>query len=115
MLAAERGVGGEAYLLVGGSHPMDEIRRLVVSELGTSPRYPYLPTWIALSGAWGIELMARLTQRVPTVTRRNILSTIVDRVFSIEKAKQHLGFSPRVSLAEAVRETVSWYKAQGVL
>jgi nucleoside-diphosphate-sugar epimerase len=115
MLAAKRGRNGETYLLVGGSYPMDEIRRLVISALGTSPPYLYLPTWMALSGAWGIELMARLMKQTPIVTRRNILSTVADRVFSIEKARQQLGFNPRVSLAEAVQETVSWYKAQGAL
>jgi dihydroflavonol-4-reductase len=52
---------------------------------------------------------------VPMVTRRNIASTVADRVFSIEKAKRQLGFTPQVSLAEAIRETVAWYQTQGIL
>jgi len=115
ILAAERGIPGEVYLLVGGSYPMDEIRHLVVENLGTPPGYPYLPTWLVLWGVWAIELQARLTGRVPIVTRRNIVSTVVDRVFSIEKARQHLGFTPQVSLEEAIRETVTWYQARGIL
>ena len=115
MLAAERGIPGEIYLLVGGSYPMDEIRRLVVAALGTSPPYPYLPTWLAFAGAWAVETLACKTGRVPMVTRRNIASTIADRVFSIEKAKRQLGFTPQVSLAEATRETVAWSQTQGIL
>ncbi len=115
ILAAERGISGEAYLLVGSSYPMDEIRRLVVAALGSSPRYPYLPIWLAFAGAWAAEALARITGRAPIVTRRNIASTVADRVFSIEKAKRQLGFAPRASLKEAVRESVAWYRTQGVL
>jgi len=115
MLAAERGIPGETYLLVGGSYPMDEIRQFVVAALGTSPPYPYLPTWLVLAGAWAVETLACTAGRVPIVTRRNIASTVADRVFSIEKAKRQLGFAPQVRLAEAIRETVAWYQTQGIL
>ena len=115
MLAAARGIPGEAYLLAGSSYPMDEIRRLVVAALGTSPPYPYLPAWVAFAGAWATERLARITGRVPIVTRRNIASTIADRVFSIEKAQRQLGFNPQVSIEEAVHETVRWYQSQGIV
>jgi nucleoside-diphosphate-sugar epimerase len=115
ILAAERGVAGEAYLLVGGSYPMDEIRNLVVSALGRTPPYPYLPTWLALLGAAALERVATLSGRTPIVTRANISSTVADRVFSTEKARKALGFSPRVPIEEAVQETVNWYLAQGAI
>jgi nucleoside-diphosphate-sugar epimerase len=115
MLAAERGIPGEVYLLVGGSYPMDEIRRLVVRQLGISPRYPYVPTYLAFAGAWVVETLARITRRTPIVTRRNIASTVADRVFSIEKAKKQLDFSPQVGLEEAICETVAWYQTRGIV
>ena len=115
ILAAERGIPGEVYLLVGGTYPMDEIRRIVVSKLDVSLKYPYVPTWLAFAGAWVIETLARIMGRVPVVTRRNIASTVADRVFSVEKAREQLGFAPQVSLEEAIRQTVAWYQVQGIL
>jgi dihydroflavonol-4-reductase len=115
VLAAERGIPGETYLLIGGSYPMGEIRRLVVKTLETSPRYPYVPVWLAWLGAWCLETMAQLTNRTPLVSRRNIASTVADRVFNTEKAKCHLGFAPQVKLEESIADAVTWYKMQGMV
>jgi nucleoside-diphosphate-sugar epimerase len=35
--------------------------------------------------------------------------------FSIEKAKRELGYQPRVDFADAMRETVAWFREQGML
>ena len=46
---------------------------------------------------------------MPPVARKNIESTIADRVFSIEKARRELGFEPRVDPDIGIKETVRWY------
>ena len=51
--------------------------------------------------------------KAPPVTRKNIESTLADRVFSIEKARRELGFEPRVDVTEGLTETVRWYREKG--
>ena len=47
------------------------------------------------------------------MTRKNVESTLTDRVFSIEKAQKELGFDPQVDPEIGLRETVLWYKRNG--
>jgi len=52
-------------------------------------------------------------RKAPPVSRKNIESTLADRVFSIEKARRELGFSPVMDPDTGLRQTVEWYKKQG--
>ncbi len=45
----------------------------------------------------------------PPVSRKNIESTLADRIFSVEKAIRELGFDPKIEPAEGLTETVKWY------
>lgn len=51
-----------------------------------------------------------ISGKAPVVSRKNIISTITDRVFSISKAKEELHYSPFMKLAIGIRETVGWYR-----
>jgi sterol-4alpha-carboxylate 3-dehydrogenase (decarboxylating) len=37
------------------------------------------------------------------------------RAFRIDKARRVLGYEPRVPLDEGLRETMDWYRAEGLL
>lgn len=116
ILAAGRGVPGEVYLVAAErSYEMAYIREWVLRTLGLRRPYPYLPLWLALAGALGVELLARVTGRTPPVTRRNIASTVANRVFDISKARAQLGYRPQVTLEEGIAETVAWFRAEGYL
>jgi nucleoside-diphosphate-sugar epimerase len=39
----------------------------------------------------------------------------VDRHYSIERAKKELGYQPKHGLAEGLKETADWYRANGYL
>ena len=111
--AAERGRAGEVYLLAGPrSYPLAELRRLILGACGVRRVYWYVPTWLMLAGAWGAELLGKLTGSAPVVTRRNIANTVFDRVFSIAKARAELGYEPQVDVERGVAETVRWFLEQ---
>ena len=113
LLAAEKGRSGEVYLLTNQeSLPFDNVRKILQQALGTK-RFPlYVPEWAALTAASLSEKIFPIIGKIPPVSRKNIESTLADRVFSIEKAKKELGFHPQVNPEIGLRETVEWYKEQ---
>lgn len=111
ILACEKGVPGEIYLLTNKeSEPFDQIREIIQEALGLKKRALYVPEWAALSLASLIEKTFTVLGKTPPVSRKNIESTLADRVFSIEKAQRDLGFFPKVGTEEGLRETVEWYR-----
>jgi len=114
--AATRARPGEVYFVASAqSYPAATIRQHVLAALGVWRPYPYVPLWLVLAGAYGLETVARWTGRTPLVTRQNIRSTVADRVFDIRKARRELGYQPAVPLDEGIRETVAWFRQEGVL
>ena len=112
--AAENGGIGEIYLITNrDSLPFDEIRKILQRALGVKRLPFYLPEWAALTVASLLEKIFPMLGKAPPVSRKNIESTLADRVFSIEKARREIGFNPQVDPAEGLKETVEWYKEQG--
>ena len=111
LLAAEKGRTGEIYLLTNrDALPFDEIRKIILKALGVRRPPFYLPEWLALSFAAGVENAFKAVGQTPPVARKNIESTLADRVFSSQKAQRELGFSPKIDPAEGLTETVQWYR-----
>jgi nucleoside-diphosphate-sugar epimerase len=114
LLASEKGRAGEIYLITNKeSMPFDDIRKILQEALGVKRIPLYAPEWAALFMATLCEKVFSLTGKVPPVTRKNIESTLADRVFSIEKAKRELGFNPEKDPVKGLKETVEWYMKQG--
>ena len=113
-LAAEKGRMGQTYLITNQeSLPFDDIRKMLQKALGVNRIPLYVPEWMALSIASLSEKIFPLIGKVPPVSRKNIESTLSDRVFSIEKAKRELGFEPIVDPIQGIKETIGWYKQKG--
>jgi len=114
LLAVERGIPGEIYLITNRkSEPFDAIRKIIQDALGTRKPALYVPEWAALAFATLIEKTFSFIGKSPPVSRKNIESTLADRVFSIEKAQRELGFDPRIDPKAGLAETVVWYRRQG--
>jgi dihydroflavonol-4-reductase len=112
--AMDRGKAGEIYLITNAqSEPFDQIIKIIKESLGVSTMSIPVPEWVALNAASIIEWMGKILNKTPIVTRKNIESTIADRVFSIEKAQRELGFKPLVDPEKGLRETVFWYIKNG--
>jgi len=111
LLTVEKGKPGEIYLITNPqSEPFDRLRKIFEEGLGIS-RFPlYVPEWAALSMAAVCEKTFSLFGKTPPVSRKNIESTLADRVFSIEKAQKELGFHPRIDPEKGLKETVDWYR-----
>ena len=114
LLAADKGRIGDIYLLTNRSSlPFDEIRKVLQGALGVKRMPLYIPEWAALSIAGVAEKVFPIIGKIPPVSRKNIESTLADRVFSVEKARREIGFESRIDPAEGLKETVAWYRKQG--
>ncbi len=114
MAAVEKARNGEIYLITNAcSEPFDEIRNILQEALGVKRRTLFVPEWAALAAASWIEKGFSLVGKTPPVSRKNIESTLADRVFSIEKAVRELGFHPRIDPKQGLTETVNWYRENG--
>jgi nucleoside-diphosphate-sugar epimerase len=71
-----------------------------------------VPLWLARALAWCQEGWARRrnSPRPPRVTQGRLKFMGLNLDFSIDKARNQLGYRPRFSFEEGVRETVAWYK-----
>ncbi len=114
LLTAEKGRPGEIYLITNNnSEPFDTIRTIILHALKIR-RFPlFIPEWAALSVAYLIEKGFTYMGKSPPVSRKNIESTLADRIFSINKAKRELGFVPQVNPSQGLKNTVLWYRKNG--
>jgi 2-alkyl-3-oxoalkanoate reductase len=76
------------------------------------PKPVGVPLWLARLLAWSMERSARKRgdPKPPRLTQGRLKFLGLNLDFSIEKAKRELGFRPRWSFEEGMRETVAWYK-----
>lgn len=114
ILAYEKARTGQVYFLTNETpEKFDDIRQYIARGLDMKRPVLYVPEWMALAGASLIETVYRFAGKVPPVTRNNIQSTLADRVFSMEKTINDLGFATRVPAEQGIIDTVKWYRQQG--
>jgi nucleoside-diphosphate-sugar epimerase len=105
---------GQIYNLTDGEFVSK--RRFIESIVaGMGLPYPKpvsVPLWAARVMAWWMERDARKknSPKPPRLTQGRLKFLGLNLDFSIEKAKRELGYRPRWSFDEGMRETVAWYK-----
>jgi nucleoside-diphosphate-sugar epimerase len=109
LLAAQRAEAiGEAFTICDTDLPWREFNGRYATMAGKRARS--IPQWLAWCGAWGAEIGAKITRRPPTASRA-MLGFMTGRcVYSTDKAKRLLGWSPRFSLDEGLRQTEQWLR-----
>ncbi len=107
---------GEVFIIGGDEYvPLEELFEIIADELGVAPpkiRIPLAPVlWMAsLCEAVCVPLHIE-----PPLHRRRVSFYQNNRAFDVSKAKEKLGYQPAVSLREAVRKTIDWYRREGWL
>lgn len=75
-------------------------------------RIPYYPVYLA---SVICEKICRFSGINPPLYPRRVEFFSLDRAFSIGKAKQLLGYHPKVELEEGIYRTATWYREQGLI
>ena len=101
---------GEVYLISSvKSYPLHQVSEIIGKSLDKKIVYVYVPRQLAVIGAFLIERVFMLIKRKPPITKRNIESTITDRIFVVKKAQKDLHFKQEVSLEKGLTETIQYF------
>jgi nucleoside-diphosphate-sugar epimerase len=115
-LSLEHPAAANEDFVIGDDEPVSwrDLFTRFARALGVRPPRLSVPLWLAypvaaaLEGAWGIVG----AKDPPLLTRYRILVAGRDCSFRSGKARRLLGYAPTVSLDEAIRRTVAWYRAR---
>lgn len=108
---------GEAYF-VAHDEVWDwrGVSRAAAAALGVKTMTVRVPKVVLFGAATIAELAATLSGKVATLNRERARVMLEEQwLCDINKARQELGFTPRVGFAEGARLTAAWYRQQGWL
>ena len=109
---AQTGRNGERYLLCHENLWLKDFLDLLAEETGLTAPEICLPNWmIRLIGCGGEVFDLLNTRRVPTrVCLETALQAGQVQFFSNAKARDALGWQPKVSLRDNVQEAIAWFR-----
>lgn len=90
------------------------LQALLVNELGLHLRVRPVPYRLMDAAARLMEAWGHLSRREPTLTRYGIGALQFDMTLCPRRAREELGYHPRIDLREGVRRTAAWLREQGV-
>ena len=107
---------GEVFTLAGAQYTtLQELVNGVADALGKPrPRWkiPFYPVFLA---SIVCDRVCRTLGIEPVLYPRRVEFFYKDRAFDISKAQKLLGYQPKVSLDEGLRNTAQWYRKQGLI
>jgi dihydroflavonol-4-reductase len=114
VLALERGRIGEGYILGGENLSLLEILTMVTQETGRRPPSIKVSPTLMWPVAWVEEMLGRLFNMEPRVTRDHLRMARHKMFFSSAKAMRELGYAPR-PVRPAIKEAVAWFIANNMV
>ena len=115
VLAAERGIPGERYLLGGDDADTATLASIIEELTGRRPAEGLPPAWVLRTVATLAEAFAPVTGKAPPITRA-LLDDVDGGVplFDCAKARVELGLAPR-GAREVLEATLAWAIERGWL
>jgi dihydroflavonol-4-reductase len=114
LLAAERGVSGERYLLNGIRMHITDLLALAADVAGITAAPRLLPRRLASAGAGAVELAFRLRGERPPICREMVRTLLHGHRYDGSRAQRELGLS-YTDAGQTLRRTVEWARAEGLL
>jgi dihydroflavonol-4-reductase len=124
ILALDHGKKGEMYILSGraeDNRPLKDMTGIMAEELqryfpDKKIRAPKLviPYPIIYVVAWLYERVAKLLSKPPILNTQTVSAGNHYWYFSTEKSKRDLGYEPKRTFREAVKEMIKYYDEHGL-
>jgi dihydroflavonol-4-reductase len=107
---------GRTYILAGPRYTtLEQLVQMVAKELGVTPPRAHLPVWPFWTAGLLCEAVCVPLRIEPPIFRRRVDFYTKSRAFDTTRARQELGFNPKVDLDEGIRRTARWYRSEGLL
>lgn len=113
LLAMERGVSGNRYLLSGEFAQTRTIAELVAEASGVRPPWFTSPLWLAYVGVPFMAIWSRVSKGRPMYTMEALDTLRRYQQVVSSKASDELGYAPR-PLRQTIRATVDWFRRSGM-
>jgi len=106
----------DAYIIADEKYfTIKELVKRVGQSMGKDVKFvhiPFMPLYIA---ACVCEAVCTLLKISPPIFRRRVDWFRQNRAFVIDKAKNQLGYVPRIGIEEGLARTARWYKENGYI
>jgi dihydroflavonol-4-reductase len=113
LLAAEKGVSGEKYVLTTANYSYAQWFKMIAEVVGVRPPLLTVPSFLLPLGARLIDFARSLG--IPTPIDANQVRLGAKNIFfNGEKAWRAFG-KPQIDMMQSLRDTYAWYKAHGVM
>jgi dihydroflavonol-4-reductase len=114
LLAAERGVTGERYLLSGIRLSITEALSLAAEVAGVERKPRLVPRMVAVVAGTAVEQAFRMRRRQPPVCREMVRTLLHGHRYDGSRAERELGlrYTPP---GQTISRTVDWARAEGLL
>jgi nucleoside-diphosphate-sugar epimerase len=102
---------GQTYNIAGEKIlSFKELFSIITNAFGTTSQKLNLPRSVAWTLGYLFEAKTRLFGGYAFLTRFRVECATRNMIYDISKAKEELGFSPKVGIEEGVKRTVQWYR-----
>lgn len=107
---------GEVFIIGGPSYmPLRDYVGTAAEAIGVRKPNISMPYGLMNAAALICEALCKPFGIQPPLHRRRLTFFKHNRAFSINKARELLGYRPQFELDEGFRRTVAWYRQQGLL
>lgn len=105
---------GEAFN-VSNHQPMalqEVLNSLFINELRLDFKIKSVPYPLLYRTAQTLEWLSKWTKKEPILTPYSVGALNFDMILNADKAKTVLGYVPKVTMEEAIKQTAIWFKSQ---
>jgi dihydroflavonol-4-reductase len=114
LLAAEKGLVGERYILGGRNMTLKQILDALAAITGQRAPRVKLPHVVALAAGYADEFYSRLAGRAPQIPVEGVKMSRHKMFVESDKAARQLGYKPG-KIEAALERAVRWYEANGYI
>lgn len=111
------GARSRTYIISGErAHSYDEVYAMLGDITGIPAPKRHIPSSVAKAMIAPVQLINKMRGKDDFLFRTSTVDSVTqDRSYSIERARNELGYSPRYDLRDGLAETVAWYRANGFI